>query len=444
MRRRDLGISSKPANPIRWTLLGRVGGVAAFGITTLLLSSSLNSTGLAHYLVLQALAAFASGLSSAGENKTAMLILAGSDPIDRPRLELGWRPVRRHRVVRAAVLTAVLCHLVMWVVQWAGSIGSSELQLVFASLTACLLGWQMIAVDALRAVGDVRAANLGTGRNGGFVTQAALAMGLVGFRLAGYDLTLSIAMSITTAASALGLAHLVVAYRRAAGMPIAAGTAPAVLTPATTGSPVAVVAAQLLSSAVVQLDLIIAGAFFANGAVAAYGIARRLATLLAFPLQTGTLAVSPDIVVGLRGQDHGDLERRLGRMAAFATGITLCGAILAALLPTTVWRAAGISNASDVKSLFLLLAVGQVVNTWTGACGTVLVLSNHQRVLVKHGLFTAIGLILVLIVVGSRHRVFLFALFGSVVTAMRFLTLLIATHRRTGIWTHPTRKCLAR
>ena len=78
--------ASSNRRTLRWTAIGRFGGIAAFAITTLQLASSLPSGDLAEYLVAQALAAFASGLSAGGENVTAMKIFAGSDPVERDGL----------------------------------------------------------------------------------------------------------------------------------------------------------------------------------------------------------------------------------------------------------------------------------------------------------------------------------------------------------------------
>jgi O-antigen/teichoic acid export membrane protein len=183
-------------------------------------------------------------------------------------------------------------------------------------------------------------------------------------------------------------------------------------------------------------DLWIIAAFLPRQDVALYGAAARLVVLVLLPLQI-LQAVTPPLIAELYAQGkRGQLERMVRVATAFA-----CVPSVAVLV---VFLAAGRSIMGAMFGPFyeqgvgvlLIMSVSRLVAVWTGPCGVALMMSGHQRVVMKITIFGG-----VLSVAGDLLLVRPYGIVGVAVatSAAAILVNLVqwyAVKRLVGIWTH--------
>lgn len=451
--------SAEPGKAAAWTAIGRVAGLAAFALSTALLAALLPSGDVGSFFVVQALVAFASPISAAGNARAAMLAFSGSPADTHASINRAWSASRNSQVLVGSIGAAAVVWFVLVVPL--DSLALKPESIVVAALCAVGLGWQLVLAEALRAGGNLRDANLGTGRSGGVVTQCSF----VGLLLAGWVLGDSVelwtALWLYLVAVIVGFLHLLAAYRvlvkpRTAAQNAAeelrpAGAVPgdgarfgnqtsgsdgAAISQETLSSPMKTVQAELLVAGLNQLDLLLVGAILAGGPLATYALARRLSTVLATPQLVGSLSVMPAVAVALKAGSTAALSRRLGRVSILALAVTIAGGIGLGLPLKWLAGLLDVPDAGDLQVVFLIMAVGQVVNAATGPSGSVLMLAGKQDDLTRHSIanlaFVAAAFAVVAFFDGAA------VLFGTALAVsmvIRFVTLRLVTLRLTGVST---------
>ncbi len=128
-----------------------------------------------------------------------------------------------------------------------------------------------------------------------------------------------------------------------------------------------------------QLDLLVVGALGTSREVAHYAAPFRVALLVGFPLIAVNQVVTP-LIAGW--YEQGRLAR-LERTLRGTAGLAVVGAGAAALGLVVVGRPMlrilfGHSYGTG-WAVLVILAVGQVLQTWAGSCGYALMMTGHQR-----------------------------------------------------------------
>jgi O-antigen/teichoic acid export membrane protein len=129
-----------------------------------------------------------------------------------------------------------------------------------------------------------------------------------------------------------------------------------------------------------QLDLLLVGVLATSAQVATYAVPFRLALFVGFPLILVNQVVPPLIASWHAGRAIDRLERTLRATAGLA--------FLAAIVIALVYLVAGHTIITVLfghkyvngYSVLLILALGQVVQTYAGSCGFALMMTGNQRV----------------------------------------------------------------
>ncbi|MGH1504381.1 MAG: lipopolysaccharide biosynthesis protein [Acidimicrobiales bacterium] len=427
---------SRPTRDLGWTTVGRLGGIAAFALVTVALGASLDLEDLGVVLFAQTAALFAATLSAAGEHRIATLLFADTTAAQRPAAARAWRASGRNRRFTIGGAAAVALIVALSVAPTPLD-GLSSMAIAALVVTAFALGWQLVLIEALRAGGNVRDANLATGRSGGLVTQATflVLLGAAAVASGSGARTIETIIVLNAAATLVGLVHLAVAYRLlVAGPATTEFTAP----DGAFDRPAATVASQLVSTAFLQADMLLAGVFLPAAPLGVYGIARRVAVLLLTPLQILNLAAAPEIARQLQRNTTATLSRLLTRYAAIALGASAITLVIALVAPDAVWRLLADDDPDAARTVLAILAVGNLVNVATGACGSVLVLAGHQAEVARQGLIALAVLALALVVAGLSRSAPWMAAASSAAVAARFVWLAHTVEKRTGVATRAT------
>lgn len=434
-----------------WTTIGRVAGLSAFALSTALLAGLLPSDAIGSFFVVQALVAFASPVAAAGNARSATLAFSGRPQHEFASVNRAWSTHRNRQVLCGSFVAALIVTFVLIVPLQSLSLEAP--MVVVAGACAVGLGWQLVLAEALRAGGNVRDANLGTGRSGGVITQCSFVLLLVGAWVIRADIALRTTLCLYLLSILVGFLHLLVAYLalvRTSTVATGANTllniradsdgggvlAPPVLEQGTLSSSVKTVQAEVLVAGLNQLDLLLVGAALAGGPLATYAVARRLSTVLATPQLIGSLSVMPAVAVALKDGTTANLSRRLGRVSLLALAVTIAGGIGLGLPLRWLAGLLDVPDAADLQVAFLIMAVGQVANAATGPSGSVLMLAGKQSDLTRHSIAN-------LAFVGAAFAVVAFfdggaVLFGTALTVsmvIRFVSLRSVTLRLTGVST---------
>ena len=193
---------------------------------------------------------------------------------------------------------------------------------------------------------------------------------------------------------------------------------------------------NLTFAALTQADLWIVGMFRPETDVAVYGAAMRLILLVVMPLQIVNAVVSPVIAEMHTQGKKRELERVLRTTTTLAgipafivvVGFIFLGPIILGIVYGDFYRGGA--------TVLALLSMGQLVNVWAGSCGLTLMMSGHERTLMKITIFSGI-----LNVSGAMLAVQHFGLAGVASVAASAMILqnvfmLFLAKRNVGIWTH--------
>ena len=132
-----------------------------------------------------------------------------------------------------------------------------------------------------------------------------------------------------------------------------------------------------------HVDLWIAAGFLPATTVATYGVASRLSALLALPLIVVNSAIAPTIAdLFARGQTA-QLQLVLRATAAVAALPGIGVVIVFAMFGRTIVESAFGPAYGVGAVLVVLLGLGQIVNVLTGSCGVTLLMTGHERLLMR-------------------------------------------------------------
>jgi O-antigen/teichoic acid export membrane protein len=137
-----------------------------------------------------------------------------------------------------------------------------------------------------------------------------------------------------------------------------------------------------------QADIWIVGSFLEITDVALYGAATRLAVLVSFSLVIVNAVIAPVISDLYHREERGLLERRLRTGAGLAAVPAVLTVLVFYLFGRELLALVYGDGYTDAYLLLLVLSVGQLFNVVTGSSGMVLLMTGHQRTMMKISLFT--------------------------------------------------------
>jgi O-antigen/teichoic acid export membrane protein len=288
--------------------------------------------------------------------------------------------------------------------------------------------------SATRSVGRVHLANATNGVMGGMISQSTTLVAMIA-------LYASDVMSFDTLDDALSI-HAVVLAALVCVLAFASGIAPRMAgwrrwlgADLRSGLPFAL--NQAIK--VVPIDLWIGAVMLPPSQLGTYAVARRLANLIAVPLQIGNVATVRDISKYVH-EDRARAQVIVTRTARYAALLAVVPLIAAVFFAPTVVEGLFGAAFSDASELLTILGLGVAVNIFSGPCGIVLAMAGYERRLAAFGVITAISIALLGTLGAELWGAVGLAAAVSVSTSLRFVVLARYSSRYANIFTLPTHR----
>jgi O-antigen/teichoic acid export membrane protein len=192
----------------------------------------------------------------------------------------------------------------------------------------------------------------------------------------------------------------------------------------------------LTSAVCSEFDIWMVGLFGSPRDVAVYGAASRLARTIPFFLTMTNTVMSPVIAeLAVQGK-KAELERLLKNAALLS--------FLPVILPLLCFLTCGGPILGVVfgsyyrggSGLLATLSVGTAFSVWTGACGLTLMMTGHQRALMKITVSCSVLTVAASALLSARIGSAGVALATSAGLILQNVLMLLMVRRKTGIWTH--------
>ncbi len=411
-----------------WALLGRavfmVGGLAV----TTLLTRALDPTDFGSYVLVMTLATVASTFGLLGMGKAVVRFVPASLAIGDPQSAAG--------AIRTAFRTAGISvgAVALLLIALASRVLSPLLDLEISGLTtgllvvwAAMLTAQSLLAETYRSFHDIRLAAL---FNGG-VRSALLVALLVALRLSGIDLGLQEAIILTVVAMVCSNLLALVFLRQHIGGLGAAVPVP-VRKVVAVGWPLMV--NQILVFVIMRANLWIVNANLDRTDVAVYGAVLQLITLLTTPLLLMN-AVLPPLISEMYAQPskHRTLERTL-RTVATVAGLPALGVlVLFAVGGETILGIVFGDFYRQGATALALLGLSQIANVWTGMCGPLLSMTQHQKALMWFNLLFSLVAVTVALILVPRFGINGAALATTAAILLQNASVSVYAYRKTGI-----------
>jgi O-antigen/teichoic acid export membrane protein len=186
-----------------------------------------------------------------------------------------------------------------------------------------------------------------------------------------------------------------------------------------------------------KVDILMLGVLASASEVGTYYVAVQGAALVSFPLTACNIVLAP-YIAQLHALDDFKRLQRLLTMCTLAVSVASAAAALV-LIVAGRWLLANLFGPSfaDGYPALVILAIGQLLSTWTGSVGLFLSMTGHERDTLKGIIVAAVlnaVLCLVLIpllgIVGA-------AIAGAVSTAVWNILLGVVLYRRLGLIAGP-------
>ena len=417
-----------------WVVLGfgtlAVGSLAVNSALTRTLSPE--SVGV--YFLAASIVTFAATVGRVGLNQAVIRLIAHAESDPAAPVAGAW--VRTVLVVAAAAAAVTSLVLVIVAVPpLASTVFDSPRLAQIGVLLGCWCfadALRLVASEALRGFGRIGPATLlgDAGRQvlfGATLLAAFLTTG-------GLTLDLVVRSAITAAVVVLLTALWLLRAPLARTSSVARG--PMASRTLRVSIPIMVTSLSLL--AVTLGDVWLAGVLLADADVGVYAATARLVLLVLFPLHISTVVLSPVVARLYARNQIADLERavRVGATAAALPTVVIVGTLL--LYGGPILGLVYGDAYRDGAAVLRILACGQLVNALAGVCGQVLLMTGHQRTMMKvtlsgGALFFPVGAL----ACWSFGPAGLAAV--SALTAVGTnVTLWVLVRRNLGVWTHAT------
>lgn len=413
-----------------WASAGKLLSSATGLLVTALLARLLTAKEMGAYFLIFSLVSVAAVLAQLGLDQSVVRLVAGSMGKGLPGraraavntvlrcgalgallvgvLALGTGPLLAQHVFHSPLLASVMSLAPLWV--------------VVAAL-------QNLTAETFRSFHDIRLASIFT-RVASNVICAVLLVALWVWRRDS-SLTEAVIISIVAGTATVIIAGLILLQR----IRILSGNEQM-------SSKQVLIAAfpQLVTNltlfATTQAGLWIMGAFRPQEETAIYGAALRLVVLVNMPMVIVNSVVSPMIAEMYAQKKKKELEATLQTTATLAgiPAFTALGAFL--LLGRLILGMVYGKYYAGGATVLAVLSTGQLINVWSGSCGLTLIMSGHQRTMMKItvvcGILNAAGAMWLVSGYGGTGV----AAATASATILQNLLMLLLAKRKTGVWTH--------
>jgi O-antigen/teichoic acid export membrane protein len=185
-----------------------------------------------------------------------------------------------------------------------------------------------------------------------------------------------------------------------------------------------------------QADIWLVGAFESSQDVAIYGAAARLMFIVSVPLFMVNAVIQP-MVAEYYSQRRLDELQKLMRVAATVAAMPA----LAALACAIVFAAPGLrllygETYMAGAGVLVVLALGQMVNVWTGSCGIFLMMTGHERTLMTLTALTGFVTVALMAALVGPFGILGVAIGSALGVSLQNAVLWFAAGRLTGVWTN--------
>ncbi len=183
-------------------------------------------------------------------------------------------------------------------------------------------------------------------------------------------------------------------------------------------------------------DLWVLGALAPAAEVAVYGAALRLLAPMGMPLQMGNQVMAPLIA---RTYAEGRLAESEEALRTSAFILSIPGLLFLLVCVVAGGPLMGVVYGGDYARggvVMAVLALGKMVNVWTGSCGLALTMTGHERTTLVMTLVTGVLATAGLLVLVPPHGMLGAALAISLAMSIHNLALVFLARERVGIWTH--------
>lgn len=368
-----------------WTLTGRTTGMAVVMVTYVVLARTMPTTEFATFVLASSVVVFLSKLAMFGLNTFVCRYIAegfGVGDAARSRRAL-------YLAVRIGIVSITVAGFGGWFlirvfeglfVDMPGLRRSAGV----VALWIALLAISQILAEVFRGLHDLRTASVLTGVSGGLASNALFLSGTMLLSFVTPIRFFEVAL-LSVASLVLPSLYAVALLRRRWPQDVDSSADPSrELTPLSLASvlretfPIMLV--QVFSFGLAQIDIWIVGACCSGVELAVYGVARRLALLVAIPLTQANLVVSSSVselnVQGNRAQ----LETVLRGAATVSAVLTIVLFVVLACFPEFVLEVTFGSAFQSAAAPLRILLWGQLIFALTGPCGLALMMTGHQRI----------------------------------------------------------------
>jgi len=406
--------------------------VSAVGtlVINVVLARLLPPAALGHYLTLFTLVFAGAILARLGLDRGLVRLLVeeqasgraeASSRIGREGIALGTAAA----VAGTLLLLVSGGHLSRLLGDW-GLLPAVQLSAVWLGLEAV----RLIVSEVHRGYGNIRLATA----TGDAARSAATLLAFLGLSLVATELTLLQVVAVSCAGSLVAL--VAAAVTAAPHLRRRSWTAAGPRQRRLLSISLPLMAFGFFGNVLYQGDILVVSAVRPAADVALYGSAARFAVALGVPFVVTQAVLGPVIGEMLVQERLGELERRVRAAAAVMMVPTLAGFAVFALFGTDVLGWVFGPFYREAAPLLVILSLGQVVNTATGLCQTVLIYSGHERLVMMATAAAATLLIVGGLLAGAFLGMLWVAVFSSLAVAAEGLWMVVLVRRRVGVWTH--------
>lgn len=415
-----------------WALLGKLVATALAFLGSALLTRMLPAADVGAYFFILNLVVVLVAVAQFGLPHATVRLMAETGLVHAPPALGGLLCTILGLALLACALTAAGFFVVVHFL--AGRVAGFDAVLghwgtVVAWVTAAVIS--SVLAEGFRGLHDIRAAAVF-----GAILPALLSyLLLLGVWFAGWRVGLDDTLDIALGAVSLGLAvTLGVAAARFGLLARRREIGPVALAHVV-GTALPIWGVNVLSFSLSQLDVVILGMFRDGAEVAVYGAVTRLVALVTLPLVVVNLTISPliaELHVQGRAQELQSLLRRSATLAGVPSVLVLAAFVLGGgRLLGLVYGSAYVGGAS----LLVVLSLGQIVNAWTGSCGTSMLMTGHQKPMLA--IMTACGgaTLLACLLLAPGFGALGIAVAIATGIALQNLAMMLVLKARVGIWT---------
>jgi O-antigen/teichoic acid export membrane protein len=197
-----------------------------------------------------------------------------------------------------------------------------------------------------------------------------------------------------------------------------------------------ILAIELTAFVMQSSDLWILGALRSKEEVAVYAAATRLVALVAMPLLMAKL-VLPPIIAELYAQGKRVKLERTVRIFSTAAGVpSMLVLILFILLGEPILGLVYGDYYRSAVTVLVLLSAAKVAAVWSGSCGLVLQMTNHQGPMLRVSILTSTLFLIGAVLAAQRYGPVGVASVAAVTTTLQNVILVLVARKKTGMWTH--------